>query len=191
MFPESDVIPLIPQFIEKQEEKTGAARGTAYHAVMECMDFGKDMETEEQAGQTLEELAGSGRLERQDIDAVSVRDLLKFIQSPLGKRMRDAARRGNLYREQPFVIGLPGDQVDGSDPEELVLIQGIIDAFFYEEDEIVIVDYKTDRIFRAEEPAGRYRAQLQYYGKALEMMTGKKVREKVIYSFTMGKVIVL
>ena len=191
MFPESDVIPLIPQFIEKQEEKTGAARGTAYHAVMECMDFGKDMETEEQAGQTLEELAGSGRLERQDIDAVNVRDLLKFIQSPLGKRMQDAARRGNLYREQPFVIGLPGDQVDGSDPEELVLIQGIIDAFFYEEDEIVIVDYKTDRIFRAEELAGRYRAQLQYYGKALEMMTGKKVREKVIYSFTMGKVIVL
>ena len=191
MFPESDVIPLIPQFIEKQEEKTGAARGTAYHAVMECVDFGKDMETEEQAGQTLEELAGSGRLERQDIDAVNVRDLLKFIQSPLGKRMQDAARRGNLYREQPFVIGLPGDQVDGSDPEELVLIQGIIDAFFYEEDEIVIVDYKTDRIFRAEELAGRYRAQLQYYGKALEMMTGKKVREKVIYSFTMGKVIVL
>ena len=122
---------------------------------------------------------------------MNVRDLLKFIQSPLGKRMRDAARRGDLYREQPFVIGLPGDQVDGSDPEELVLIQGIIDAFFYEEDEIVIVDYKTDRIFRAEELAGRYRAQLQYYGKALEMMTGKKVKEKVIYSFTMGKVIVL
>ena len=82
------MIPLIPQFIEKQEEKTGAARGTAYHAVMECMDFGKDMETEEQAGQTLEELAGSGRLERQDIDAVNVRDLLKFIQSPLGNGCR-------------------------------------------------------------------------------------------------------
>ena len=58
-------------------------------------------------------------------------------------------------------------------------------------DEIVIVDYKTDRIFRAEELAGRYRAQLQYYGKALEMMTGKKVKEKLIYSFTMGEVIVL
>ena len=79
--------------------------------------------------------------------------------------------------------------MDGSDPEELVLIQGIIDAFFYEEDEIVIVDYKTDRIFRGEELAERYRAQLVYYGKALEMMTGKKVKERLIYSFTLGKTI--
>ena len=56
-------------------------------------------------------------------------------------------------------------------------------------DEIVIVDYKTDRIFRGEELAERYRAQLVYYGKALEMMTGKKVKERLIYSFTLGKTI--
>lgn len=188
LFPESDVIPLIPRFIQEQEEKTGAARGTAYHAVMECMEFG-NLETEEQIGEMLDGLAAGGRLERQDVEAVNVRDLLKFVRSPLGTRMQEAARRGQLYREQPFVIGLPGDQVDGSDPEELVLIQGIIDAFFYEEDEIVIVDYKTDRIFRGEELAERYRAQLVYYGKALEMMTGKKVKERLIYSFTLGKTI--
>lgn len=188
LFPESDVIPLIPRFIQEQEEKTGAARGTAYHAVMECMEFG-NLETEEQVKEMLDGLAAGGRLERQDVEAVNVRDLLKFVRSPLGTRMQEAARRGQLYREQPFVIGLPGDQVDGSDPEELVLIQGIIDAFFHEEDEIVIVDYKTDRIFRGEELAERYRAQLVYYGKALEMMTGKKVKERLIYSFTLGKTI--
>lgn len=188
LFPESDVIPLIPRFIQEQEEKTGAARGTAYHAVMECMEFG-NLETEEQIGEMLDGLAAGGRLERLDVEAVNVRDLLKFVRSPLGTRMQEASRRGQLYREQPFVIGLPGDQVDGSDPEELVLIQGIIDAFFYEEDEIVIVDYKTDRIFRGEELAERYRAQLVYYGKALEMMTGKKVKERWIYSFTLGKTI--
>ena len=188
LFPESDVIPLIPRFIQEQEEKTGAARGTAYHAVMECMEFG-NLETEEQIGEMLDGLAAGGRLERLDVEAVNVRDLLKFVRSPLGTRMQEASRRGQLYREQPFVIGLPGDQVDGSDPEELVLIQGIIDAFFYEEDEIVIVDYKTDRIFRGEELAERYRAQLVYYGKALEMMTGKKVKERLIYSFTLGKTI--
>lgn len=188
LFPESDVIPLIPRFIQEQEEKTGAARGTAYHAVMECMEFG-NLETEEQVKEMLDGLAAGGRLERLDVEAVNVRDLLKFVLSPLGTRMQEASRRGQLYREQPFVIGLPGDQVDGSDPEELVLIQGIIDAFFYEEDEIVIVDYKTDRIFRGEELAERYRAQLVYYGKALEMMTGKKVKERLIYSFTLGKTI--
>lgn len=87
------------------------------------------------------------------------------------------------------MIGLPGSEVGGSDGEEMVLIQGIIDAFFYEDDEIVVVDYKTDRVHRAEELSEKYHAQLEYYEKALEMMTGKKVKEKLIYSFALGEVI--
>ena len=70
-----------------------------------------------------------------------------------------------------------------------MLVQGIIDAFFYEDGEAVVVDYKTDRVRRAEELAERYRIQLDYYDRALQMLTGRKVKERLIYSFQLGKAI--
>lgn len=200
LYPAADIVPLIPQFIEKTEEKTGAARGTIYHTVMECMDFSemlrvwKEAEAQDAllsklAEAELHRLVTSGRLAEEELRTVKPSELIAFAKSGLAERMQKAKERGELFREQPFVIGLPGTEVDGPDPEELVLIQGIIDAFFYEENEIVVVDYKTDRVFRAKELAEKYRVQLAYYEKALQMMTGKRVKERLIYSFTLGKVI--
>lgn len=190
LYPESDIIPLIPQFIEKTTEKTGAARGTVYHTVMEWMDFDGITELS-QVESGLQKLEALGKLTEEEIRAVRPEDFLAFVNSGLGDRMQRAKERKELFREQPFVIGLPGNEVDGSDPEELVLIQGIIDAFFYEDGEIVVVDYKTDRVRRAEELVEKYHAQLEYYEQALTMMTGKKVKERIIYSFTLGEVISL
>ena len=70
-------------------------------------------------------------------------------------------------------------------------MQGIIDVYFEEEDGLVVLDYKTDQVRQAEELVERYHAQLDYYAKALEQMTQKKVKEKVIYSFTLRKEIVM
>ena len=64
-----------------------------------------------------------------------------------------------------------------------MLIQGIIDAYFYEEDGIVVVDYKTDYVKQGEELLEKYGRQLDYYEIALEKLTGRRVKEKVIYSF--------
>lgn len=188
LYQESDVIPLIPQFVEKTEEKTGAARGTVYHTVMEWMDLSAAGYVD-QIREQLQALRKAGKLSEEDIRSVRPEDFLQLASCGLAGRMYRAGEQGELFREQPFVIGLPGSEVDGSDGEELVLIQGIIDAFFYENDEIVVVDYKTDRVQRAEELAEKYHAQLEYYEKALEMMTGKKVKERLIYSFTLGEVI--
>ena len=76
---------------------------------------------------------------------------------------------------------------------ETVLVQGIIDAYFVEDGEIVLVDYKTDRVRRGQEQKliNLYHVQLEDYAQALERMTGKKVKEKIIYSFTLHKEIVL
>ena len=76
---------------------------------------------------------------------------------------------------------------------ETVLVQGIIDAYFVEDGEIVLVDYKTDRVRRGQEQKliDLYHVQLEDYAQALERMTGKKVKEKIIYSFTLQKEIVL
>ena len=73
----------------------------------------------------------------------------------------------------------------------MVLVQGIIDAYFQEEDGLVVLDYKTDRVSAPEELTERYHAQLDYYGRALEQLTQKKVKEKVIYSFALKEELIL
>ena len=72
---------------------------------------------------------------------------------------------------------------DREEEEELLIVQGIIDVYFEEPDGIVVVDYKTDRAASREELAERYEKQLRYYGEVLERLTGKRVKEKIIYSF--------
>lgn len=192
LYPETEMVPILPRFIEQTEEKTGAARGTVYHTVMQWMDFARIQKVEDPAEavrQELDRLTAAGKLTEEDRSCIRPADFVRLVKSGLIRRLAEAEARQELYREQPFVIGLPGDQVDGSDPEETVLIQGIIDAFFYEEDEIVVVDYKTDHIRHPEELVERYRQQLQYYEQALAMVTGKPVKERLIYSFALGKLI--
>ena len=177
---EPDVIPLVPDFIEKKEEEyQGASRGTVYHRV-----------SEEQIQEQLEEMCLSGRMSRQERDCVKVEDIWKLLCSELGKRMALAAAQGRLYREQPFVISQPASQISREWPDrENILVQGMIDAWFLEEDHLVLVDYKTDRVYPGQERLLRekYRVQLENYAQALKRLTGKKVAEKVIYSFSMSK----
>lgn len=58
---------------------------------------------------------------------------------------------------------------------------------FEEEDGLVVLDYKTDRVRTADELVRRYQSQLTYYARALSQITGKAVKEKIIYSFALGK----
>ena len=88
------------------------------------------------------------------------------------------------------MIGVPASDIRPQwDKEEMVLVQGIIDAYFIEDEEIVLVDYKTDFVRRGEEKKliDRYHVQLEDYAQALERMTGRKVKERYIYSFTLGE----
>ena len=93
-----------------------------------------------------------------------------------------------LSKEQPFVIAKPAGEISKDyESEKDVLIQGIIDAYFEESDGIVLIDYKTDRVKTAEELIARYKKQLELYGEALEQTTGKRVKERIMYSFCLGK----
>ena len=106
--------------------------------------------------------------------------------------MSRAARAGMLYREQPFVLGVRASSLDPEwDPEEEVLLQGIIDAYFQEGDSLILVDYKTDQVKKPEELARRYKVQLLCYQMALERLTGKKVKEKRIYSFCLNQEVIV
>ena len=126
----------------------------------------------------------SGLLSEEYKAAVNRKKILYFINSPLAERMHDAAKAGLLWKEQPFMLGISADRLSEEFPEtEQVLVQGIIDVFFEEDGEIVLLDYKTDVIESPRELADRYRVQLDYYGEALERMTGKRVKERILYSF--------
>lgn len=178
----------IPAFMEGvQKENLGAKRGTAMHRVLECYDFARPPET---LGQQLQEMEEQQRIEQQLLNLVSVSALKKFLKTDLGVRLQEAAKREKLYREKPFVMGKPASEIlEGSASEEMILIQGIIDVFFEEPDGIVLLDYKTDRVKSSRELAGRYHAQLELYQEAIERSTGKKVKERLLYSFCLGEVV--
>ena len=183
----------VPAFMaEKQEEYKGAARGTAYHRVMECLDYA-ETDTEEQLRAQLKRLLESQKMTEQEAECIRIRDIRRFVESGLGQRMKKAAMKKHLYREQPFVIQRNASMLDDGWKNETVLVQGIIDAYFMEEEEIVLVDYKTDRVKRGQEQKliDLYHVQLEDYARALERMTGKRVKEKIIYSFTLQKEILL
>ena len=113
-----------------------------------------------------------------------------FFGSKLAGRMQRAARSGKLQKEKPFVMGKPAREVyPGCDSDVLVVVQGIIDAFFEEEGELVIVDYKTDAVRSAGELRKRYQVQMDLYQEALERITEKKVKEKILYSFRLKEII--
>lgn len=183
----------VPAFMaEKQEEYKGAARGTAYHRLMECLDYA-EVESEEQLEVQLKRLLESQKMTEQEAECIRIRDIKKFVDSELGQRMKKAVVKKQLYREQPFVIRRSASLLDDSWKDETILVQGIIDAYFTEDGEIVLVDYKTDRVRKGQEQklVDLYHVQLEDYAQALERMTGMKVKEKIIYSFTLQKAILL
>ena len=157
------------------------------YRVMELLDFEKMYDR-----QTLEAeinaFVEQGRMTREMADSVRTADVLGFLDSSVGKRMRTSADCGKLWKEQPFVLGIPEQELYKDEPEgDFALVQGIIDVYFEEEDGLVVLDYKTDKVYKIEELVEKYHAQLDYYGRALEQITGKKVKEKVLYSFTLGE----
>lgn len=189
LYEEEPVVPLVPQFRNEGEVLAGAARGTVYHIFMQNLDFSKKVSLEMQ----LEELIKCGKMTREEGESLNLEDIRVFLASEIGQRMEQASGRGTLYREQPFVIGVPANTVRSEwNPEETVLVQGIIDAFFYDEDgKIILLDYKTDHVRSVRALVEKYRPQLTYYAEALERLTARRVKRRVIYSFHLGREIIL
>ena len=194
LFPEEEVVPYLPQFIKEQEETvSGTTRGSAYHRLLEIFPFERqETWTAAKIRTVIEECKADRRLSEEYAAAINVYKIRAFLQTPLAARMAKAARSNRLHREQPFVLGLSANRLNTDFPEdETVLIQGIIDVYLEEEDGIVLADYKTDLVKDPKELILRYRVQLDYYEEALVRLTGKCVKEKLIYSFGLEQEITL
>lgn len=135
-------------------------------------------------------MISKGMITEEYLPSIWCPDITTFLSTDLGQRMGMAFRRGELVREKPFMMGIPASELDDKYPEsETVLIQGIIDAWFIEDGQIVLLDYKTDRVQEEQELVDRYSIQLDLYKRALESATNMKVKEVFIYAFALGKVI--
>ena len=187
MYEEPVVVPLIPEFLKEEEILTGAPRGSAYHKLLELLDFTVDYDVENLIA-AVQQLRQEGRLTDEMTECIRPKDILRFLGCRSGKRMADAARNGKLYKEQPFVLSVDASEIYPEDCSgEKILVQGIIDVYFEEPDGLVVLDYKTDKVRTGNELKEKYHAQLDYYAQALEQLTEKPVKEKIIYSFTLGE----
>ena len=197
-YAEEETEEIVPDFIEKRDRvNRGALRGSAMHLVMQCLPFagspsdGNKKQMYAWIAEELGKLKKAGRLDETMYELVRIPMIVDFFASSLGKRMVQADQREELRKEKAFVLGIPAGEIWDCDSRELVLVQGIVDAFFYEDGDIILMDYKTDSVEKPEQLIQRYQAQLDLYARALEEATGKKVREKIIYSFHLKKEIIL
>ncbi len=197
LFPAEVPAPYVPKFVEAPEENIGAQRGTAFHRLMERLDFaavpdGADAaQLADWVRASVETECAAGRMDAADADWIDPAAIARFFTTDLARRMTAAAADGHLVAEQPFVMNVPAVRVQPeADPDREILIQGIIDAYWEEADGMVLLDYKTDRVRTPEELATRYQAQMELYAEALSRrFPEKRVQEVWIYSFHLNRVI--
>lgn len=188
----SFVTPLIkkPLFLEEEKAISSAERGTAIHTLMQHIDIKKEITTGSIKEQ-IQLLVKNEILSPEQGKAIRASKIIKFFNSDLGKRMLKSTE---VKREVPFFIRLRSTEIYKELPtdkysEEIIILQGIIDCYFIEEEELIIVDYKTDYVPEGgtEIIAERYKTQLSYYSKALWEMTGKNIKARYLYLFSIDK----
>ena len=161
---------------EKREKGLGAKIGDSFHHALALFDYTKG----------LEQLPAI--LEEEELALIHKEQLETFLSSTLGECFKKAYLEKRLFREKHFMRALPYHSLFPERAEEdEVLLQGIIDAFIVEDDGIILVDYKTDRVREGEELRERYQKQIMLYSDALEAILGKKVKRRVLYSFYLGE----
>lgn len=166
----------LPRFMEEQQ-MTGAQIGTAFHRMMRMLDLDALRATRDLAAEIDRQRAAlleKGVVSENELAAVHPRLLVRLFASPLGVRMLAAEE---LHREWAFTYRRETE--DGAQ-----LLQGVIDCCFIERGAWVLVDYKTDA-----DAAGaieRHRPQLELYAQALAGITGRPVRERVLYLVRAG-----
>ena len=169
-----------PRFIQRVSRLSAVEYGIAVHTVMQHVDLTGDLSVAGLTGQI-------GRLVARDVltveqgQAVDAATVVAFWQSALGRRLLTSRQ---VWRELPFSLMLPSEEfypaLQGCG--ERIFIQGVVDSLFAEDDGLVLLDYKTDRL--TDGLAEKYTAQLSMYARAVESILGQPVKECYLYAFS-------
>ncbi len=177
-----------PAFIneDKKEKLTGAQKGTLIHLCLQKLDYKQEYDLEK-IKNFLQSLCEKEIINQKELENINPYKILEFTKSEIYAECKNAKE---LYKERPFYINIPASEIYGEDTESEILVQGIIDLYYINEnDELVLVDYKTDYVEKGNENEliKKYEKQLELYQRALEFATKKKVSKKYIYSVYLGK----
>jgi len=186
---------MTPKFLQQEKGITAAEKGIAVHFVMRKIDYDK-VENINQIKAQIQEMYENEFLLEEEVKAVNPYKILSFFKSNIGKEiLRLHKERKKIYREVPFYTEISSMEIkkelDDKYKNEMLRLQGIIDCFFEDGDDLVLLDYKTDYIEKGKENEfkDRYRKQLDYYSEALYKMTNKRVSKRYLYSFYLEKII--
>ena len=179
-----------PDF-EQEKRLTGAEYGIAMHSVMQHLDLHGDLSRtgiEDQIASMIERKI----LAPEQAKAINRKNIADFFKRPLGRRLLRAEK---IYRELPFNFLVTPTEINSlletsklPGVDERIFIQGVIDVLFRDDDKLVLLDYKTDRISDAEIVRRKYQLQLELYAKAVETILHERVAEKYIFMLSTGEV---
>ena len=183
-----------PKFLsesQKSEKITGARRGTIVHLIMEVLDFEK-VNTESEIKAQIQDLVKRRIITEKESQVLSPRKIMRFFKSPIAKRMLSSKfvkREQKIYTQIKMNDIYLNDEIFKNNREtyenESVMLRGVIDLYFEEDDGLVILDYKTDFVEEnnKKEIIHKYKKQIEIYADVLSKLTGKKVKEKYLYLF--------
>lgn len=183
-----------PKFLseaQKTEKITGARRGTIVHLIMEVLDFEK-VNTESEIKAQIQDLVKRRIITQKESQVLSPRKIMRFFKSPIAKRMLSSKfvkREQKIYTQIKMNDIYLNEEIFKSNREtykdESVMLRGVIDLYFEEDDGLVILDYKTDFVDdnNKKEIIHKYKKQIEIYADVLSKLTGKKVKEKYLYLF--------
>lgn len=178
----------VPNFMKgNEEEKVSSARkGTIVHLCMKNLDFSKEYSLDD-IKSLIDDLKKKSIITEQEAESINLHQIYKFTKSEVWKKLKNAKE---VYKEEPFYINVPASEVLDVNSKEPILTQGIIDLYYIDEDDnLVVLDYKTDFVNKGDEQVliERHKNQLMIYKYALENALDRKVDIVYIYSTELGK----
>ena len=177
-----------PKFLqdEKETKITSAQKGILTHLCLQKLNPKEDYDLEK-IKSLIQNLEMNKIITEKEKQAINPNKILQFTKSEIWKQLKNAKE---YYQEKPFYINVLASQIYDEDIKENILVQGIIDLYFVNENgQIVLVDYKTDYVESGKEfeLVEKYKSQLNLYKQALESALGTKVEKVYIYSVYLGK----
>lgn len=176
----------MPEFAKEQETVTKARIGTLVHLSLQKLNEKEDYDIAK-IENLIKSLLQKGLITKKESKAINKNDILLYTKSNLFNSLKQAKK---ICKETPFYFDISAKEIIKEEVDEKVLVQGIIDLYYIDKDDrLVLVDYKTDFVKREEELVTKYSKQLEIYKRALQEATGKKVDRVCIYSINLQKMI--